>query len=665
MPPEATLELAVEHNRRGELGSAEACCRAVLVDRPEDPEALALLGVVLFRSGRAEEAQAVLRRALELRPEFVEARSTLENILAALGRPTEAEARESNRRGLARHRERRLAEAEACFRRAVELMPELAEGHNNLGAVLFGQGKTAEALARFREAARLAPNLADAHSNSGAALATLGEFAQAADCFRRALHLRPGEPATLKNLEEVCRRQARRNEAEARAWCARGNTHQREGRGEDAEACYQRALELRPELAEAHNNLGVLLLARGKAAEALPHFRKTVCLHPDSAEAHNNVGSALARLGEFEQAEPNFQRAVRLRPVYPEAWKHLGEVLRELGRLEEAESCFREAIRQQPDLAEGHSRLGAIRLLIGRFEAGWEEYEWRLRRPSAVLPRVALPVWNGSSLTGRTVLLCLEQGYGDVFQFVRFAAPLKQRGATVVLWCPAELVELLSSCPGLDQVTSGNPPVGCDCYVMLLSLPHRLGITLDNIPANVPYLSPPERLRHSFRDLADLPGLKVGIAWQGNPAHPEDRMRSVRLEEFAPLAEVPGVSLVSLQKGPGAEQLALFAQRRLVLDLGPRLADWSDTAAALNRLDLVISVDSAVAHLAGALGKPTWVALRSASEWRWLLDREDSPWYPSLRLFRQTRPGDWTSVFSRIVGELRLLLSSAQAPQEK
>jgi hypothetical protein len=292
---------------------------------------------------------------------------------------------------------------------------------------------------------------------------------------------------------------------------------------------------------------------------------------------------------------------------------------------------------------------------------GWPDYERRLTIDRLRDPSVPPPSWDGTALNGQTILLQAEQGVGDTFQFVRYAREVKAKGGHVVLQCEPVLAGIMASCPGIDQlVDEGKPLPGAHVTAPLLSLPMLCGTTLDTIPADVPYLAAdPTRVEVWRARLAALPGFKVGICWQGNPKFQRDRLRSVPLASFTPLAAVPGVCLVALQRGPGHDQIAQQGEALRIVDLPGRSEDpgesWLDTAALIQALDLVVSVDTAVVHLAGALGAPVWVALPFMPDWRWLLDRQDSPWYPTLRLFRQRQPGDWPEVFQRIGVALRCL----------
>jgi hypothetical protein len=324
------------------------------------------------------------------------------------------------------------------------------------------------------------------------------------------------------------------------------------------------------------------------------------------------------------------------------------------GRLDEAVAWFTLALERTPELGSVHMNYALACLQRGDFARGWTEYEWRFHCREHPILAQGMPPWDGSPLHGRSILLWAEQGLGDSIQFIRYAPAVARRGGRVIVSCPRLLVRILATCPGVAQaIPEGAPQTDFDCHAPLMSLPRIFGTTVDTIPAEVPYLEADLALATLWRDeLARFGGFRIGIAWQGNPDHKKDRHRSFRLARFQPLASVPGVRLFSLQKGPGTEQLDELAGRFPVTDLGGRLDDFTDTAALVQNLDLVITPDTSLAHLAGALGVPVWVMIPFASDWRWLLGREDTPWYPSMRLFRQRRWGDWDEVFSRMAREL-------------
>ncbi len=401
----------------------------------------------------------------------------------------------------------------------------------------------------------------------------------------------------------------------------------------------------------------------GQSDEAVDHYFRALEVKPDHFLAINNLGIVRADSDNGTDAAAWFREAVRLKPDYAGAFNNLGSVLRDQRKLPESVAAYQEAIRLQPDFAEAHRNLGMVWLLQGDLENGWPAYEWRRKVKRLAYETFSQPLWDGSLLAGKTILLHAEQGLGDTLQFIRFAALVKEHGGNVVLECPAELVRLVRNCPGVDQIApQGSPRPGFDVQAPLLSLPYILRTTPANIPSSVPYLSVAaeiiERWRQEIAGAACDASLKVGIVWQGNPrlAQPEcraaDRRRSVPLAHFEALASVPGVRLFSLQKEHGTEQLVALKDRLGIIDLGARLADFTDTAAAMMNLDLLVSADTAPLHLAGALGRPVWAVLPYSGCWRWFHDREDSPWYPSVKLYRQRQPGDWQEVFARIARDL-------------
>jgi hypothetical protein len=346
-----------------------------------------------------------------------------------------------------------------------------------------------------------------------------------------------------------------------------------------------------------------------------------------------------------------------LKPDYAVAYNNLGLTQVEYGDREAAARSYEEALRLKPDYADAHLNRALLWLLLGDFERGWPEYEWRWRCRGFPKPAFRQPAWDGSPLQGRTILLHAEQTLGDTLQFIRYAPLVRQRGGKGLLVVPPPLLSLLARCPGVDGLAAqGSPLPDFDIHAPLLSLPGLFRTTLATIPAEVPYLAADPQLVERWRREEDrLTGaFRVGLVWQGPSKHQWDRQRSLPLERFEPLARLPGVRLFRLQPGPGAEQLRSIGERFPVIDLGSRLdpASFEDMAAVMASLDLIISVDSDLAHLAGALGRPVWLLLPFAPDWRWLLGREDSPWYPTMRLFRQKEPGNWDGVVDAVVGDL-------------
>ncbi len=474
----------------------------------------------------------------------------------------------------------------------------------------------------------------------------------------------------LLEAERTCRQILEQHPAQVETLHLLGVILCRSGQTEAAIAQFQQVLQQQPDFADAWCNLGSALREQGQVEEAIVHYRRAIALNPNHADAHYNLGIALQDQDDLEEALTHCQQAAVLKPDFVDAYYSLGFVLRRLGRLEEAIASYRRAIQLAPNYPEAHKNLGHALLLKGDLATGFAEYEWRWQQKNWCPRPFSQPVWDGSSLSGKTILLHAEQGIGDTLQFIRYVPLVKRYGGKVIVECQPSLLRLLKTVADIDDlIPQGSPLPPFDVHAPLLSLPHILGTTLDTIPASVPYLHPPlspSPLTPCFKsnnqplttDLhpilpslippsPHLPSpLKIGLVWAGNPAHKNDRHRSCKLELFQPLLDLPGICFYSLQKGEAAADLRRF--QFPIHDLSTGLDDFADTAMAIAQLDLIISVDTAVAHLAGALGKPVWLLLSHSPDWRWMLNRQDSPWYPTLRLFRQKHPGDWQSVFEQL-----------------
>ena len=420
--------------------------------------------------------------------------------------------------------------------------------------------------------------------------------------------------------------------------------------------CFRNCLKLRPDFSEAHNNLGVILAKEKESELAIHHFDASLYFRPKYTDASINRARLLQEFGRIDEAVEQLQSSLDDEPSNANLHVELGYALMRQGDFEEAVSHYELACQLGPQHAEAHWNLAMTMLTLGDFQSGWKEYEWRWKCSAFApfAPAYDWPKWDGSPLDGKTVLLHAEQGFGDTFQFIRFASLLKAQNSEVVFHCQPKVKRLLSKFVGIDRwVSFGEPTPPCDVHASLLSLPFNLGTTLETLPATVPYLHAEAALvEHWRKELDPIQGFKIGIAWQGNSIYQYDGQRSFPLKCFEPLAKIPGVRLISLQKGDGIEQIAANSDRFAVEDYGSRIDAgedaFVDTAAVIMALDLVIGCDSAIVHLAGALGAPVWLPLAKVADWRWLLNRQDSPWYPTMRLFRQTEMGDWAAVFDRI-----------------
>jgi Tfp pilus assembly protein PilF len=445
------------------------------------------------------------------------------------------------------------------------------------------------------------------------------------------------------------------NPAVVAAWQMIGSIHQLQGRVEDSLASYQRVVAIDPNHVESLNNMGIALHSQGKIDEAMACLRRAVALKPGYADAYNNLGNAFHEQGKIDEAVALYRRALELNPAYFDALSNLGNALRAQGNLGESIAAYERALEVKPDNPHVRMSRGLCRLQMGDFERGWADYEWRLRCKEFSIPEFRQPRWDGRALAGRSILLYADHGLGDSIQFIRYAPLVKARGGRVIVTCRQPLARLAATCEGVDQVAlEGSSLPDFDVYAPLMSLPMIFGTRLSNVPAVVPYVTPDADLIERWRQELPLEGqCNVGIAWQGNPQFRGDSHRSFPLALFEPLARVDGVRLFSLQKGIGADQIGELAGRFAVADVGCRFSDFMDSAAVMSNVDLVITSDSSLAHLAGAIGVPIWVAISVAADWRWQTDREDNPWYPTMRLFRQKAWGDWDEVFARIAIELK------------
>jgi tetratricopeptide (TPR) repeat protein len=498
------------------------------------------------------------------------------------------------------------------------------------GVQLHGVGRLAEAEQVYRQILAAAPNHADSLHMLGVLALQSGQPQAAVACIDQAIAQKPSTAMYHVN---------------------RANALLALGRLAEAEAGCRTALRFKPNSAEAQQILGHALSDLGRPGDAVAAYNEALRLKPDLRDLHNDLALALREANRLEDAAEALRTAVRRAPGDPQIAGNLAGILKDLGRLDDAESVYRETLRQHPDDAVAQYNLGDLLLTAGRFAEGWDQWEWRFRAEPATLRPFAQPRWQGEKLAGRTLLVHAEQGMGDMIQFCRYL-PMAAAGGRLVLEMHAPLVRLMSQLQGVAQVVAlGDTPPPFDLQCPMLSLPHVFGMAGEqDIPPEMPYLrADPSLVERWRRRTADLTGLRVGLVWAGNPERMRmDQRRSIAVQRLAPLAGVPGVDLVSLQKGAAAGTLAGSALLDAMHDWTDELADFAETAALIETLDLVIGVDTAVVHLAGAMAKPVWLLNRFDACWRWLRERDDSPWYPTLRQFRQLTPGDWDSVIARV-----------------
>lgn len=496
--------------------------------------------------------------------------------------------------------------AELLYRQILELEPADKPTHERLSYLLYQQGRLEEAIAHQQQAIALDSQDSNAYSNLALLCDAHGNSMAAIAAYQHALSLNPRSVTVHYNVGELLGRQGDRA---------------------GAEACYRQAIALDPACVPAYANLAELLNRQGQTLAAIACCRQILALDPHSAQAHRQLGIALSYQGDLAAAQ----------------------------------TCYEQALAIAPTDAETHFSLAELLLQQGQLRAGWAEFEWRRHFPELAPQNFSQPLWDGAAFAGRTLLIHAEYGFGDTLQFIRYAPLAAQPGGRVVVQCPPALVRLLRSLPQIAQVISQRDRLPAfDLHVPLLSLPHIFGTTLDTIPNQVPYLT---GFPHDGASQRPLPpalspsSLKVGIAWAGNPNYPADFSRSCTLADFLPLLHLSGITFYSLQKGDKRAELRQLLDPHRVIDLDQRLQDFADTAAIMEQLDLIITTDTAVAHLAGALNRPVWVLLAHAPDWRWLLHRCDSPWYPSMTLFRQSYAGDWAGVMAQVGAALSAIAS--------
>jgi Flp pilus assembly protein TadD len=680
----------------GDLQRATVLLSAAAQLAPHSAGIQANLGGALSGRGRWQEALAAYEHALRSEPRLAAALRGQAAALMQLGRPEAATAafREAvrlvpeddqawNGLGVALERVGQGAEARAHFARAIELNAGNAEAHHNLGLLDAAAGRAAQALASIERARALQPTNPLVHVNHGSQLLALGRANEALDSFERALTLQPKDAVTHYNRGLALYALKRHAEALAsferalepapdspapQLW--RGRSLLELGRPAEALAAFERARQAAPGEFEVHMQCGSALALLARNEEALASFERASTLNATSPEAANNRGAVLVRLFRPAEALDEFSRALALQPDYVEALANTGNVLRAMGRYAEAQASLARARELRPQDPTVRWSQALLSLSLGDFRGGWPLYEARLELPAAArLRHPALPRWSGAAaLTDRTLFVYADQGLGDTLQFCRYVPVLEAMGAKVVLEVQPVLTQLLGSLPMRGTLIGrGAPLPACELCIPLASVPLALDTQLDTIPGGVPYLhADPLAVATWKKRLAVLPGFVVGLNWHGNPEAEKLsalQARSFPLAAAAPLARLQGVSLVSLQKGAGSEQRAgvdfAAALNQLTDPAYMGAAELAtETAAILSGIDLLITADTALAHLAGALGVPVWVVLQHVPDWRWLAERSDSPWYPTMRLFRQRSLGDWDEVFGRVAAELAALLST-------
>jgi tetratricopeptide (TPR) repeat protein len=687
---EALGARAIVLQRLGQPEDALSSFEEALRLQPDDADTLFSIGVILQSLGRMKEALAAYESALHLRPRHCEALTNRGALLERFGR---------------------FEDALTCFNAIAAIRPGDGENLFNTGSVLQRLGRHEEALAAYEEAARIGPPDAETELNRGNVLQKLGRLEEALACYDRSLLCRRGYPQALYNKGIALQALGRPVEALAaydlaleqdpqycEASCNRGNILHELGRLDEALAAYAAALKIRPGFLPALTNRANIFLQRenanqalwcceealrhdmnhpqalgirgaalhklGRLEEALISLEQAVRLNPVAPEAWLNRGNVLQELDRLQEAVSSYDEALRIRPNYPEALSSLGVALKEVGQIEEALICFDEALRHKPDYPDARNNRAGALLLKGVLPAGFEDFESRWNRSNA-LPKTIIPRalrWNGENLKGQRILVWDEQGLGDLIQFSRYLLSLIETGAEVTVLCRKNMQRLLRSLPKpVRFIDSLGRDQDFDFQSAALSLPRGFGTTLETIPAPTPYLYPEPHLVSKWAERIGAEGFRIGICWHGNASI--NLKRTIPLPGFAPLAAIKGVRLISLVKGEGPIEVetpnGAFRIEGLGDDFDAGPDSFIDCAAAMACLDLIVTSDTAIAHLAGALGRPVFVALKHVPDWRWLMNRADSPWYPTMQLFRQSERDEWTSAFDEIAACVRERVQSS------
>ncbi|MBF0421935.1 MAG: tetratricopeptide repeat protein [Magnetococcales bacterium] len=615
------FETGVQWHHQGRLEDAVRCYQQVLQRQPDHAEALNNYGMILQDQNLLQQSEAMFRRALAIRPRFVECMNNLASVLKQQGRH---------------------AAALELLLQAVEIQPDYLEALFNGGCLLMSTGHWQQACNLLAQARQIKPDHGMILLALGIANQQQGHWDLAMECLREGVRLYPDDPQMLQSL---------------------GQATLNAGRLEEAIAYFDRAIQRHPAFPEAWNGLGIAWDGRGDGSRAWECFRQALRFRPDSPEILNNCGNILQKQFRPEEARSYYNEALRLQPDYVDAWCNLGGCLHQLGELQEALAALAKALTLKPDLPSAHYNESLIRLLLGEFSKGWEKLEWRWRSRDVAPHPHGQPLWDGSPAPDQTLLVHCEQGMGDSIQFIRYVPLIKPLVRQLVLLCPAALESLFGDLQGVDLLTSAPQRLPrCDLQVPLMSLPRLFRTDIRTIPRTVPYLHSDPHLAARFNHRLGPAGrLKVGFAWKGNPRQKNDGNRSMDLSTLVPILEMAEITLISLQKDCTPDEREILARYPGCLDLSDELADFSVTAALISQLDLVVSVDTSVIHLVGSLGRPGWVMLAAVPDWRWLLECEDSPWYPSLRLLRQKQAKQWAPVVNQVLGGLGAMLTHGKS----
>ncbi len=606
---EADFKTGVAHHLNGQLDAAAAAYSRAIALNNQHPYAIHNLATIILGLGHRERAIGLFQLATVIKPDYSEAYVNW---------------------GLLLNQDGHSEVAIEKFEKAIELDGNNSSARLQLADIHRVQQRYELALEGYRAVLAITPQSIEAHNNMGISYRRLDLDEKAFKCFERALAINPEFVDALVNSANCLDEYDLQDEAIARL---------------------QRALEINPNVAAIYNNLGIALTKVGRYPEALEVLEKAITMSDGSVDVVSNFANTLNKSGKTVEAVETYNTLLSDNEDHYGAYNNLGNALKDMARYEEAREMFRKSTQINPEFAHAHANLGYVQLLLGEFSEGWVEYGWRGIIKGSKLARRTYnpPPWQGEKLAGKTIYVYPEQGLGDIVQFARYAVMLKDLGARVIMEVPLNLRDLFPQLPGIDGLNlKDTPPPPFDYHVSIMDLPEHFKTTLETIPCPKRYLTVDAERDNQWSERMQGDGkFRVGIIWAGNPEHTNDRNRSLALSQIRPLVELQGVTVYSLQVGKDGEAHQMYGEK--IIDLAPQLTNFAETAGAMNHLDLIISVDTSPLHVAGALGRPVWGLIPYIPDWRWLLDRDDSPWYPSLQLFRQGEDRRWEPVIARIV----------------
>jgi len=681
------INTALKYHQSGQLAEAEIIYRQVIEEDPNNASALNLYGILLYQHNRFNEAVEYARKAVEINPNSYFC-TNLGNIYKETGKMDLAidlynqalEYEPDNAKvyfnlGYSYKIKNELNTAIEYYKRSVELDPSNQAAYANLGNIYAIQKKLNEAVECYKKAIELNPEDASMYNSLGNTYFDLKEIDKAIECYKKAVKLKPNYEEVYINLGSAYLEKndndmaidylefaLELNDQNYLTHLFMGNVLLDKEIINEAIESYQTALNLKPDDPGILLNMGNAYKKNEEFDKAINIFYKILEIKPDFIEAYLNLANINIEKGDYDKAINNCEKSLELNPQYAEAYLNLGNACKNKREIDKAINYFSKAVEINQDYADAHFNLGTSYLLNKNFEKGWAEYEWRFKKKKSTCPKIlgiSQSTWDGSSLENKTIYVCYEQGFGDGLQFARFIPVLRSKGAKVIFKVPEPLEKLMKQSDlNADIICACYPDnlIKFDTFAYIMSLPHLLKTNLNSIPFSSGYLkADPDKVNLYKEKYFNNENFKIGIKWLGNPDGRKNR--EIPLKLFFKLAEIKNAKLYSFQKGYGVEQLEEVPLNIEIIKLGNTFNDFSDTAAALENIDLLVSNDSSLVHLSGALGKKTWVLLPFVPEWRWMLDREDTPWYDSVKLFRQKEPGNWDEVMERVIADLRIIIN--------